>query len=563
MHISTPRGIASAALKLLAVAAFVYMTNSGVVERVILLIDQERYRGLTLYAGLWGFCIGCVLIVAFHPRLHWRLLWATVIGLTTFAGYSFMLVTDSQLTVFHIISMWTAIADMDRAVDNYSGQLWQAAGVVAFGFVALVARPPRLHPAIARGTSLLSLTPAIPIVALSAMITIRIGDDTVAMPQQFVPAAIGAVASAKLAAHEQPAKQPLTTDPIRPPAARHIVLLVDESITSRFVSFRGDSPVTPFLARSQDRFADFGEASSASNCSAETNAILRFGASRSDLRGSMTRSPYLWEFARRAGFRTVYLDAAASHIKNPAQLQNYMTLREKALIDEYATIDAASSTDLDLALSARIAEILSRPEPHFIFATKNGAHFPYDKSYPVEEARFRPTESESGGDVTSSHRLNSYRNAVRWSVDVFFADFLGRTDLSRAAVVYTSDHGQNLELGAATHCSVQGAHPDEGRVPLFVLSGIDDLKIRFAAAARLNFDRANHFAIFPTLLELFGYRPRDHDPGYGPSLFEPIDQPREFVSGDIMGIFSEELWWNPIVVPGPKAGTVAPAVVAR
>jgi hypothetical protein len=108
----------STALKLVAVAAFIYMTNSGIVERVILLVDQERYRGLTLYVGLWGFCVGCVVFVAFHPRLHWRLLWATVIGLTTFAGYSFMLVTDSQLTVFHIISMWTAIADLDRAVDN-------------------------------------------------------------------------------------------------------------------------------------------------------------------------------------------------------------------------------------------------------------------------------------------------------------------------------------------------------------------------------------------------------------------------------------------------------------
>lgn len=240
-----------------------------------------------------------------------------------------------------------------------------------------------------------------------------------------------------------------------------------------------------------------------------------------------------------------------------------MTLREKALIDDFITIDDRPSAELDLALSARIAEILKRPEPQFIYANKNGAHFPYDKSYPKAAAIFHPIEDESDGAVTRRHRLNSYRNAVHWSVDAFFADFVGRADLSQAAVLYTSDHGQNLDIGAVTHCSAHDAHPDEGRVPLFVLTGLDPLKRRFADAARINHGRANHFSIFPTLIDLLGYRPEDFDNGYDPSLFDPIIRPQEFTSGDIMGVFSETFWWNPIKPPAAEAAKGAPTSSAR
>src|SRR5690606_26084870 len=154
-----------------------------------------------------------------------------------------------------------------------------------------------------------------------------------------------------------------------------------------------------------------------------------------------------------------------------------------------------------------------------------------------------------------------YRNAVHWSVDRFFADFIGRADLSHAAIIYTSDHGQNLAIGSATHCSHQSAHPDEGRVPLFALTGIEPLRQQLADAGRVNFGRASHFALFPTLIELFGYRSGDFAHGYGRSLFEEIEQAQDFVSGDIMGIFSDQLWWTPIA--GREVEMAAPSPVVR
>lgn len=549
----TFRSMAVAALKVMSLAVFVYITNAGIAERITLLIDQERYRGLFLYVCLWGFCSACLLVVTFHPRPSWRIFWATILAATTFAGYAFMLATSSQINVFHVITMWTALADAGRATSFYSAYLLEALAVVLFGFFAMAARPPALAPAVSRGIRLLSLSPAIPFVALSVMITVRIGDDTVAMPQQFVPAAIGVVAGAKLMTREMPVKATLTAEPSTDPAARHVVMIVDESVGADLVSFTPGAGVTPFLAKNSHRFIDFGVASSASNCSAASNAAIRFGGAIPDLRRSMRSSPYLWEYAHHANYRTVFIDAAASHIKNPVLLQNYMTVREKEMIDEYIVISERPDEELDLALSAKIAEILERPEPHFIYANKNGAHFPYDKSYPADRAPYRPTEAESDGAPTDLHRLNSYRNAVHWSVDVFFADFLDRADLRETVVLYTSDHGQNLRVGALTHCSVDDPHPDEGRVPLFALTGVDAVKRRLAAGARLNFGRTTHFALFPTLIELFGFEPDRLPYRYNASLFEPNTRPQRFASGDIIGIFDETLGWTPITPPGPSA----------
>ena len=60
--------------------------------------------------------------------------------------------------------------------------------------------------------------------------------------------------------------------------------------------------------------------------------------------------------------------------------------------------------------------------------------------------------------------------------------------------------------------------------------------------AALNLNRATHFAIAPTLLELMGYSPADLNTIYTASLFEPITDEPGFTSGDIFGIFSDKYY---------------------
>ncbi len=533
-------------LKIALLGLFVWATNAGVAERVTLLLDQERFRAVVLYAGLWGGCVACLLIAAFHPRLRWRLAWGCLIAATTFAGYLFMLISGSQMTVFHAITLWSATADAGRAFWFYQTDVALAAGIALFGLCVVAAKPPALRPWMDRWMGPLSLAPAGPVLALAVMIMFRIGNDTVAMPQQFTPLAIGTVAAISLARYDLPEKAALTVKPERVPTVRHVVLVVDESIGADVVSLEAGNPVTPYLRSIRDRIVDFGVASSVANCSSASNAILRYGGGQRDLRRTLKDSPYLWDYARQAGFRTVYFDAGAQNIKNTDTLQNFMTLKEAALIDEFVTITGGAIPLLDRKLAQRLGEVLSRSEPQFVYINKNGSHFPYDASYPADHALFTPSERDSSGPVTQEQRINSYRNAVNWAVDGFFEDLLARTGLQDTALLYTSDHGQNLELGRLTHCSAAGADPAEGRVPLMVLSDHAGIRKMFEDGAALNKDRASQYAVFPTLLELFGYDSADLGSGYGGSLFVSATDPQAFVSGDVFGMFGEELQWNVI-----------------
>src|SRR6266478_421046 len=175
----------------------------------------------------------------------------------------------------------------------------------------------------------------------------------------------------------------------------------------------------------------------------------------------------------------MYVDAQAPEDKNTGRLQNYMTVEEVKWIDEFVVIQNTSSPTLDFKALEMVGEKLKGDTPYFIYVDKNGAHFPYDKTYPADSARFRPTMSEADGGNTMAARINSYRNSV----------------------FYTSDHGQQFDPARLTHCSVRDADPREGLVPLLLISGDPDLKSRFAEAAAINYDRASHFAIVPTRSE--------------------------------------------------------------
>ncbi len=149
-------------VKVLFLALFIWMTNAGMHDRIMLLIAQERIRASFLYVGLWGACIVCLLIVAFHPRWRWRVFWACLIAASTFGGYLFMRISGSQLTVFQVISLWAATADADRALSFYAKDILLSAAIALFGFAVFVMKPPRMAPVLDRLLRLFSFAPAVP-----------------------------------------------------------------------------------------------------------------------------------------------------------------------------------------------------------------------------------------------------------------------------------------------------------------------------------------------------------------------------------------------------------------
>lgn len=526
--------------------ALVSLTNHGFFHRVERLLYQDKWLVLTIFIAMWGLSLLALILAALQPNWLVRTFWAALIAISAAISYSFFLVSGTDLTVYDALSMWNARHEAGRALAFYqTAGLWAVVLVLAATFLVLAAPPVLRAPALRRYLNFLAWVPALPIMLMAAILLARNGSGAQAMPGQFQPLAVALVASGRIAIDEAPQRMRVGWTPSPQRGIRNIVLLVDESIRADYLDWRDGNPYTPVLAANQERFANFGPAASGANCSGYSNAILRLGGTRADLITSVSTNPTIWQYAKKAGFRTVYIDGQSGFIKSHRKLQNFMTLEELRAIDRHATFDDIPAPDLDLKVLQIIADELAGPSPVFIYANKNGAHFPYDAGYPQDQTVFTPTIAGSD-NPTPEIRVNSYRNVVRWSVDHFFNRLLRDVDLSTTALLYTSDHGQHLGDGRMTHCTVENPDPRQGLVPLMALTGDARLMQRFQAAANLNRRHASHFAITPTVLELMAYPTASVAARYGPSLFARQTTPPAFTSEFIFGLFSSDVTWTPI-----------------
>lgn len=100
----------------------------------------------------------------------------------------------------------------------------------------------------------------------------------------------------------------------------------------------------------------------------------------------------------------------------------------------------------DLDMLGPVREILAdRIRPQLIVLHSYGSHFNYHERYPRSMARFTPDLAD---EVTPSNReslLNAYDNTIAYT-DLFLHSLITelRRDNATAAMLYTSDHGENI-----------------------------------------------------------------------------------------------------------------------
>jgi glucan phosphoethanolaminetransferase (alkaline phosphatase superfamily) len=282
---------------------------------------------------------------------------------------------------------------------------------------------------------------------------------------------------------------------------------------------------------------NYGFAASIANCSADTNVTLRYGGTRADYMRINSTQPSIWQYARAAGLRTVYIDAQ----RTGGNLQNLMTELEKQDIDEFVQFDQTRVRDRDMAVADRLIALLGNDRAELVVVNKMGAHFPVHDKYPDDFMSYRPalprghfqevadTGSRDGFNGRQDDWVlyrNAYQNTVLWNVGEFFQRLFRQGDLSNAVLIYTSDHGQDLHErgnpGLNTHC---GGDPveEEGLVPLVLIQGSQLQTLDWHGALAQNKDRSSHYNIFPTLLQLMGYDPAGVESAYGKSLNQPTE----------------------------------------
>jgi lipid A ethanolaminephosphotransferase len=553
-HRFDTRRAAAYALKIAAIALFVLWTNTGFLDRIELLIGQARWVTLVGFVGVWGMSLIALLAAAFQSNYWLRFFWAVVIAFTTAVGFAYHRASGSDFGVLDALTLWNAKHEASRAAAFYTADLYWFAAVLAVGFI-IFAVPPAPRAAVARRwLTRTAWLPVLPIAVIVAIIFVKEGGGSEALPTQFEPLSVGVVLGSKLAANPLPKRHPVSlawdgpftpqseTSAAAAPATpiRRIIMMIDESVRGGYIDWTPGNPYTPELASLKDRIVNFGPAVSGGNCSHYSNAILRFGAKENGIGRQILSNPTIWQYAKKAGFRTVYIDGQAGFIHNPGKLQNFMTAAEARDINDFYALDGSIPIPrLDDKLLDIVLKEVKAGGPVLIYANKNGAHFPYDEDYPENARIFRPTMSESPTD-TSASRIRSYRNAVRWSVDRIMARLIEHADLRDTVIIYTSDHGQAFNPKHFTHCTTENPDPREGLVPLFVVTGNLALRARFEAAAKASRGHGSHFSIAPTVLDLLGYDRAAVAKSYGASLLDKSTRITEFTSGDIFGLFAEK-----------------------
>ena len=303
--------------------------------------------------------------------------------------------------------------------------------------------------------------------------------------------------------------------------ARKIVFVVDESVRGDFLTVNNSKiHTTPFLYSVRNRFVNLGIATSGANCSVDSNTILRTGIQfrqLPDKEGLALRLPSHFQYAKAAGYRTYYLDAQASY----GELTNHLSKYDLNAIDEFIYMrgvrDEVPNDQVDMDIAVKIAEILKKNEKSFIVANKTGAHFLYNERFPSKEAVFQPVmTADAFATADLGEMMNSYSNAVRWDVDIFFKNLFPALETTPdLAFVYTSDHGVSFG-GAGDHCAFLDSFWDQAIVPLLI-TGSHAWEYFDRAKAEPN--HSTHYSIFPSLLVFMGQRKRSTVRRYGTNTF--------------------------------------------
>ncbi len=540
-----PARITTSLIGVALLTAFMGLTANGFFDRITLLIAQERVGTLVLYLGVWGVCWVCFLVAAMQPNRIVRWFWACILSLSVAASQGYLLVSGSDLGPFDILSLWAASHELGRAMDQYvSAVVWFGCVFVGSLAVIVFSPTPGLRLWQSHGTKL-CWVPALPMALIGAILVMKEGGGAHALPQHFAPLAVGAVTLTKTATQPNATRVQRVAKPTGKPSVRNIVMLVDESVRGDYVDLTPGNPFTPLLAKRANDIVNFGAAASGGNCSHYSNALLRLGASRRDIVNSVNHNPTIWQFAKQAGYRTVFIDAQASINKSHSRMQNFMTAVEARDIDRFVTFDDVATPDLDLELMNVVKQELAQAGPVFIYANKNGAHFPYHHGYPAQGAPFK-VNGPQDLSASKASTIKSYLNNIRWNVDRLLADFLDTTNLSDTVVLYTSDHGQAFNPGGITHCSVDNPDPREGLVPMLAMTSHPAVLRRLKSSAKKSWAKTSHFQIAPTVLGLMGYSSQTIGKSHGSSLFEdPLPEfSIGFSSGDIFGLFRQNVRWN-------------------
>ncbi|WP_137808143.1 sulfatase-like hydrolase/transferase [Pseudomonas sp. G(2018)] len=489
---------------------------------------------LVLFVGMFVVLTVALFMTAYIRQTLIRHLFAlAMFGSAVFFDV-YSRVTADYLTYSSFVSLVYSGGFIEEALYQYRGAI--ISGVLG-GLLLLFGiglKPRRRMPV---PGALLVAAPLLGVLLLSAVLFVRAGEGARGLPVMYTPLAYLNLFAYESLHNTVGPREPVSLARVDQPVGHDIVLVIDESISGNYLDINAPFGVHSNLKESRPgvEIYNYGYAASIANCSVDTNVTLRYGGTRADYVRINSTLPSIWQYAKKAGLRTVYIDAQ----RTGGNLQNLMNATEKKDIDEFVQFDQTSVRERDMAAAAKLIELLNDDKPQLVVLNKVGAHFPVHDKYPDAFMAYRPTlprgqflEVADTGERDGFNGQpddwvlyrNAYKNTLLWNVGEFFSRVFAQANLNSALLIYTSDHGQDLHErgnpGLNTHC---GGDPveEEGLVPLVVIQGSGLKTLDWQAALAGNKDRSSHYNIFPTLLQVMGYDLAGVEAVYGKPLSVP------------------------------------------
>ncbi|MGE7962105.1 sulfatase-like hydrolase/transferase [Pseudomonas sp. NPDC089918] len=527
-----------------------------------------------LYGAMFVVLTVALFMTAYIRQTLIRHLFALVMSGSAVFFDVYTQVTAGYMTYSSFVSLVYSGGFIQEAVYQYRDAIISAmvSGLLLLFGIGL--KPRRRAPL---PGALLVAAPVFGVLMLSTVLFVRAGEGARGLPIMYTPLAYLNLFTYEALHNTVGPREPVSLSRVDQPVGHDIVLIIDESISGNYLDIN-----TPFGVHSNlkeprpgvDIF-NYGYAASIANCSADTNVTLRYGGTRADYMRINSTLPSIWQYAKKAGLRTVYIDSQ----RTGGNLQNLMNAAEQKDIDEFVQFDRTSVRDRDMAAAAKLIELLNDGKPELVVINKVGAHFPVHDKYPDAFMAYRPTlprgqfvevadtGTRDGFNGQPDDWLlyrNAYKNTVLWNVGEFFARVFAQADLSHALLIYTSDHGQDLHErgnpGLNTHCGDDPVE-EEGLVPLVVISGSDLQTLDWQAQLPANKDRSSHYNIFPTLLQVMGYDLAGIEAVYGKPLSVPTGDDFTFNYRFNARLGAKPEWkhidLNSIVTPGRVVPSVA------
>ena len=266
---------------------------------------------------------------------------------------------------------------------------------------------------------------------------------------------------------------------------KHIILVIDESLRWDY------SPFLRIQSISGWHIYNYGQATSYTNFSAGSNILLRKGAKYESLIQDYYKNPIIWAYAKKAGYSTYLYDN-----QHCARNHNFFSERELQLVDH----NICHLTQSDSEIWNKMNH-LSSNTPTFTIIIKKGSHFPYINNFPKTQTinyNLTPYQADKAMRI-------DYLKSVMYQSDNFINMIKNLKIQSRTLIIFTSDHGQNLEdVKGFTHGTTgKPPYEGEGLVPLVVITNVPDEKLK--NTVNTNYNKTSHFNIVPTILESMGF----------------------------------------------------------